>query len=119
MPRLSSCGDQLVFDKEVSPPRPDNLSHDLSVLQWAQLNHDNTYHKDVTALSPIDRMKHMTLHFSKYIGNMVELIDEPNQSKFARITVDIFIICLASANTLNINLASALKVRFGSSSGNL
>ena len=43
-----------------------SVSDHLLTLQWAQLKHDEAYHKDIVILPLAQRMKHMALHSAKY-----------------------------------------------------
>ena len=81
----------------------------LSEIQWMQLKHDERYHKEITVLPVADRMKHFALHFAKYLGYFSEAIDSENSLLYERALTDAFIISVASANTLNLDLHAALK----------
>ena len=81
-------------------------------LQWTQLSHDERYHKDVVLLPLGERMKHMALHMAKYVGYVAE-IDGDDPERVARILTDAFIITLATANTLNQDLARDLDAPAG------
>lgn len=86
--------------------------HDqILALQHAQLRHDERYHRDILLLSVSDRMKHFTLHFAKYVGYLVEALDQNDQDQYKKVLVDAFIIGLASANTLNIDLGKLVDER--------
>jgi hypothetical protein len=73
----------------------------LLKLQWAQLKHDEAYHKDVVIMPLAERMKHMALHNAKYVAYLFDAIDKKDEVKFTKTLIDAFIIVLASANTLN------------------
>ena len=82
----------------------------LIELQDHQRQHDELAHTDILCLTVRDRMKHMVLHYAKYAGRLYSL----KSDDFARISatvVDTFIICLATANTLNIDLQQRLSNR--------
>ena len=70
-------------------------------LQWAQLKHDEAYHKDVVIMPLAQRIKHMALHNAKYTAYLFEAVDEGNDAKLTKTLTDAFAIVLASANTLN------------------
>lgn len=72
-------------------------------LQWAQLTHDERYHKDIIVLPLGDRVRHMALHMAKYAGNIAE-IEGDDPQRVARILTDAFVITLATANALNQDL---------------
>jgi hypothetical protein len=78
-------------------------------LQWRQQVHDDRYHRDILLLAVGQRMKHFALHLAKYAGQLVDSIDEDDSSTQNRLMVDSFIITLAAANTLNINLAQSSR----------
>jgi hypothetical protein len=76
----------------------------LRRLQADQFEHDKKSHSDILCLPVGDRVRHMVLHFAKYVGRLAV---EPSLDKanLNRTLVDIFIISLSSANALNVNLA--------------
>jgi hypothetical protein len=74
----------------------------LDRLQWEQFEHDEKYHREIARLTVQDRLKHMSLHFAKYAG---ELFAGPSEGKFRRLVTDTLIIGISAANTLNIRLA--------------
>src|SRR5579872_723371 len=73
-------------------------------MQTIQLKHDERYHKDITLLNVGDRMKHMTLHMAKYAARFIS----PGSAGSGTALVDAFIIALASANALNLDLGREL-----------
>lgn len=81
----------------------------LLALQWAQLKHDEAYHKDILILPAAQRMKHMALHHAKYTAYFLEAADRSNNERLQHALTDAFIITLASANALNQDLGSELK----------
>lgn len=85
-----------------------NAKVQLFQLQLSQYQHDQKYHKDIWLLSVHGRLNHFALHFCKYTGYLAEIIGEPNPSKFQRLVTDSFIVCLAAANTLNMQIAEEL-----------
>jgi hypothetical protein len=76
-------------------------------LQRKQHAHDLKSHWEILCLPAGDRMKHMVLHFAKYAGKLMA-------SQASRcpdnVVVDTFIIALASANALNVDLESRCVV---------
>jgi hypothetical protein len=80
----------------------------LLALQWAQLKHDESYHKDVVILPLAQRIKHMALHNAKYTAYLLEALDDRDEARLCKTLVDAFIITLASANTLNQDLGKEL-----------
>lgn len=85
-----------------------NVYDHLLTLQWAQLKHDEAYHKDIVILPLAQRMKHMTLHNAKYTAYFLTAVDDDDEARFQRTLTDAFIICLAVANTLNQHLGREL-----------
>jgi NTP pyrophosphatase (non-canonical NTP hydrolase) len=85
-----------------------NAANKLFSLQCAQLDHDESFHKDVVILPLGERVKHMALHNAKYTGHLFELIEKADAVRKKRIMTDAFIISLATANTLNQDLGSSL-----------
>ena len=85
-----------------------SVSDHLLTLQWAQLKHDEAYHKDIVILPLAQRMKHMALHGAKYTAYFLSAVDDGDEARFQRTLTDAFIICLAVANTLNQELGREL-----------
>jgi hypothetical protein len=79
---------------------------ELQALQAEQFDHDEKYHREIARLSVQDRLRHMTLHFSKYVGRLLE--DEKGDEQ---IIVDTFIIALSSANILGLHLSPNLPAQ--------
>ncbi len=77
------------------------IREDFLKLQWAQLKHDEAYHKDVVIMPLAERIKHMALHNAKYTAYFFDAADTGDDARLARVLTDAFIIVLASANTLN------------------
>lgn len=88
-------------------PRQVSGHSEMLDLQWQQLTHDERYHRDILSLSVPNRIRHMTLHFSKYAGLLVD-IEAEDTATIDRVIVDCFIIALASANTLSLDLQRVL-----------
>ena len=72
---------------------------DLHALQSEQFGHDEKFHREIARLPVQDRLRHMTLHFSKYVGRLLQSHSDDQQ-----VIVDTFIIALSSANILGIHL---------------
>jgi len=96
------------MSSEIRRSAATQLEKELLDLQWAQLEHDELYHKDIVILPAAERMKHFALHFSKYVGYFAESIDSGDSTRFQQTLVDALIITLAFANTLNLDLGRAL-----------
>ena len=85
------------------------IREQLLELQWAQLKHDEAYHKDVVILPLAQRVKHMALHNAKYTGYFIDAVDAGDETRMTKTLVDAFIIALASANTLNQDIGRELE----------
>lgn len=81
----------------------------LLPIQLAQQEHDQLAHRDILNLDTQTRVKHMTLHFLKYAGKIAYAREDRNEHELGNIIVDAFIICLATANTLNVSIGKALE----------
>lgn len=79
-------------------------------LQRVQQAHDEIAHRDILSFSLHKRLKHMVLHFFKYAGNIEAARGTQDVAALRRILIDALIICLASANALNLSLDKALGV---------
>jgi hypothetical protein len=77
-------------------------------LQWAQLKHDEAYHKDVVIMPLGQRIKHMALHYAKYTAYLLEAAETGDEARLTKTLTDAFVIVLASANTLNQDLGIEL-----------
>jgi hypothetical protein len=79
-------------------------------LQRLQQAHDEVSHRDILSFSLHKRLKHMVLHFFKYAGNIQTASEAGDLEGLRRALVDAFIICMASANAMNLSLGKALGV---------
>lgn len=84
------------------------LRDEFLELQWSQLRHDELYHKDVVLLPVGQRLKHMTLHFAKYVGSVSEALESNDAESMTRALVDSFVITLVCSNILNLDLGDEL-----------
>jgi len=82
----------------------------LSV-QREQQSHDLLAHRDILNLDTQMRLKHMTLHFLKYAGKLAIARQKKDAKLLHHTLVDTFIICLATANALNVSLANSWSVQ--------
>jgi hypothetical protein len=80
----------------------------LLPIQRLQLEHDEAAHRDILSFSLHKRLKHMVLHFYKYAGKVLEASDRRDEAVLCSTLVDAFIICLASANAMNLSLGTAI-----------
>lgn len=62
-----------------------------------QKDHDKKYHSDIYYQSTLFKLKHFTLHFSKYFARLVLDVEEVNTKNI----VDTLIITLSMINSLN------------------
>lgn len=88
---------------------------ELIELQERQQEHDRQHHRDIYTLPYPDRMNHYTLHFSKYVGRLSRDYgdDDLLEDQLEKTVADSFIVGLAAANTLNLNLQDELEETFG------
>ena len=84
-------------------------------LQKRQKEHDRDHHRDIYTLPYPDRMNHYVLHFSKYVGRLSQDYAEEEQlaAQLEKTLADSFIVAIAGANTLNIDLQNQLEEMFG------
>ena len=76
----------------------------LLPLQRLQLAHDQAAHFDMLAFDLHKRLKHMVLHFFKYAGKIESARDSRDNVALRAILLDTFVICVATANALNLSL---------------
>lgn len=81
---------------------------DWPTVQFAQFEHDEKYHREISRLSVPDRLRHMALHFAKYTGR---LHDNPSDEIVAQTAVDTLIIAISCANILNYDLSESAKLK--------
>lgn len=89
------------------------IREQLLSLQWAQLKHDEAYHRDIVILPLAQRISHMALHNAKYTGYFFAAIDGNEPDRLMRTLTDAFTIALASANALNQDLGCELETKIG------
>ena len=82
---------------------PECASIDWATVQFAQFEHDEKYHREISRLPIQDRLRHMAMHFAKYAGRLHEDQAVP---QFERIATDTLIIAISCANILNVDLAA-------------
>lgn len=88
-------------------------------LQKRQQEHDKEHHRDIYTLPYPDRMDHYVLHFSKYVGRLARdyADEETHEAQLEKTLADSFIVSLAAANTLNLDLQAQLEEMFGLNAG--
>jgi hypothetical protein len=80
----------------------------LLPLQRKQQEHDERAHRDILNLDTHTRLKHMVLHFLKYAGKIASAREKGDVEAFKSALVDTFIICMATANALNVSLGQQI-----------
>lgn len=85
------------------PPSRERMPINWVTVQFAQFEHDEKYHREISRLPIQDRLRHMAMHFAKYAGRLQE--DCADQS-FKRTAIDALVIAVSSANILNIDLST-------------
>ena len=89
-------------------------------LQCEQRNHDQRNHIDIYTLPLFDKMNHYLLHFTKYAARLVlKRSEEETLNELKRTYIDAFLISLAAANALNLDLDIELRKRFKKVPGNI
>lgn len=81
----------------------------LLPLQQLQQSHDEIAHRDILSFDLYKRLKHMVLHFYKYAGKIESARVERDFLQFRKVLVDTFIICMASANAMNVSLGESIQ----------
>lgn len=83
-------------------------------LQKKQKEHDRGYHEDIQSMPYMDRTNHFVLHFSKYVGRLSrEYPGDLKEEQLKKTLADSFIVCLATANTLEVDLQEELNETTG------
>ncbi len=80
---------------------PGSAKNVLFELQVEQHLHDEAYHREIARLSLHQRLNHMALHFSKYVGKVAAL---ETIGESIPVFVDTLVIALSTANILNVKL---------------
>ncbi|WP_288253513.1 hypothetical protein [uncultured Hydrogenophaga sp.] len=79
-------------------------------VQRMQLEHDEKAHRDILSFSLHKRLKHMVLHFYKYAAKVTVACESQDVPAARHALLDALIICLASANALNLSLGRTIQV---------
>lgn len=85
--------------------------HVLLRLQRVQQMHDELAHRDILSFDLYKKLKHMVLHFYKYAGRIEQAKSSGDFAELERTLIDTFIICMASANAMNISLGAAINLK--------
>ncbi len=81
----------------------------LLPLQKMQQAHDEVAHRDILSFDLYKRLKHMVLHFYKYAGRIEVARSTGDLSQLRNTLIDTFIICMASANAMNLSLGEKIS----------
>lgn len=81
----------------------------LLPLQKLQQAHDEVAHRDILSFDLYKRLKHMVLHFYKYAGRIEVARSTGDLSQLRSTLIDTFIICMASANAMNLSLGEKIS----------
>ncbi|WP_153044046.1 hypothetical protein [Kerstersia gyiorum] len=84
----------------------------LLPLQKLQQKHDELAHRDILSFDLYKRLKHMVLHFYKYAGRIEASRSTGDTHQLRRTLIDTFIICMASANAMNLSLGETITDAF-------
>lgn len=79
-------------------------------MQKAQFQHDKLAHRDILNFGLYYKIKHMVLHFFKYAGRVQCASATNDFAKLTETLIDTLIICLATANALNLILGKRIHV---------
>lgn len=85
--------------------------HVLLRLQRVQQMHDELAHRDILSFDLYKKLKHMVLHFYKYAGRIEQAKSTNDLAELERTLIDTFIICMASANAMNISLSATIGLK--------
>lgn len=80
----------------------------LLPLQKMQQAHDEVAHRDILSFDLYKRLKHMVLHFYKYAGRIEAARSTGDLQQLRQTLIDTFIICMASANAMNLSLGESI-----------
>lgn len=78
-----------------------SLLSQLEEIQWKQLQHDETYHKDIWLLTVQQRITHMVLHLSKYSSKLTIAAFKEDSEVLQKTVIDALIIVFSSSNIFN------------------
>ena len=81
----------------------------LLPLQKRQQAHDEAAHPDILSFDLHKRLKHMVLHFYKYAWRIETARATADLQQLQRTLIDTFIICLVSANAMNLSLGGKMQ----------
>ncbi|SRR5258706_770300 len=82
---------------------------DYRQLQAGQMHHDQIAHQDIWTLAVPHRLTHFTLHFAKYIGALVTANKTNDTELKKRVLTDSLVIALATANAVQVDLATSVE----------
>jgi hypothetical protein len=79
----------------------------LNSYQRLQLKHDQIYHPEILSLRVAERMNHIALHLTKYLGALYSLPNSAAENRKA--FIDSFIMIVSASNLLGILLSESLE----------
>ncbi|MBW4538980.1 MAG: hypothetical protein KME43_07505 [Myxacorys chilensis ATA2-1-KO14] len=79
----------------------------LDSYQRLQLRHDKIYHPEILLLRVAERMNHIALHLTKYLGALYSLPNSAVENRKA--FIDSFIMVVSASNLLGILLSESLE----------
>lgn len=91
---------------EAQPPYPP-----LSALQARQKAHDREYSRDLMGIPLWGRLAHYAMHQGKYLGRLGDFNPQDPKFTFNRLVTDSYVVMLATANALGIQLERQVKDR--------
>lgn len=80
----------------------------LKALQALQIAHDRDYSRDIMGMTAENRLTHYALHQGKYVARLVDFDPRDPKFTFNRIVTDSFVVMLATANALQLDLQQAV-----------
>lgn len=109
------AADSIVSRERRMASWPSLTPDEFDVVQWKQFQHDETFHREISRLTVQQRLTHMALHFSKYVGYLAEVRDDEHRRKTV---TDIFVIGVSTLTVLNVKaypLVAAIDRKFDTS----
>lgn len=82
----------------------------LLPMQRLQREHDKLAHQDILGFDLYKRLKHMVLHFYKYSGKVCAAAESDSPAELRKVLLDCLIICMATANALNVSLGKDIRL---------
>lgn len=83
----------------------------LRAMQARQKAHDRDYSRDLMGMPLWGRLAHYAMHQGKYLGRLGDFDPQDPKFTFNRIVTDAYVVTLATANALGIQLERQVKDR--------